>query len=286
MLSHLQRSGGRRGARSNASPDASQSGATIDPKSTPKSSANEHTNGTNRLISIIGKALDRLSLSSEEQAAWDTIKSRVKEPERVTASSPELQQIQAHLKELTTTVSKLASTKSSTWAQVASLQANPLARALPRKAREVLVTCSQSDPESGQKTAAEVAQAIRSRPGGDGLIAGARKLPSGAFALTFKSAEAKRAWQEQGALEAIFGATAKARETTLDVIVFGFPKGTISGITASERLEVITGQNPYYASSLRRVRVLKGPQVKSVEAVILGFSDPESANEAIDRGVL
>ncbi len=150
----------------------------------------------------------------------------------------------------------------------------------------MLVTCSQGEPGGGPKTAAEVVQAIRSRPGGDGLIAGARKLPSGAFALTFKSAEAKRAWQEQGALEATFGATAKAKETTLDVIVFGFPKGTISSITASERLEAITSQNPDYASCLRRVGVLKGPQAKSVEAVILGFSDPKSANEAIDRGVL
>jgi len=202
MLSHSQWRGGRRGARSNASPDASQGSATSNPKSTMKSSANEHTKGTNTLISIIGKALERLSLSSEEQAAWDTIKSHVKEPERVTASSPELQQIQVHLEELTTTVSKLANTKPNTWAQVASLQANPLARALPRKAREVLVTCSQTDPESRLKTAAEVVQAIRSRPGGDNLIAGARKLPSGAFALTFKSVEAKRAWQEQGALEA------------------------------------------------------------------------------------
>ena len=136
------------------------------------------------------------------------------------------------------------------------------------------------------KTAAEVVQAIRSRPGGDGLIAGARKLPSGAFALTFKSAEAKRAWQDQGALEATFGATAKAKETTLDVIVFGFPKGTISSLTASERLEAITSQNPDYASSLCRVGVLKGPQAKSVEAVILGLSDPKSANKVIDRGVL
>jgi hypothetical protein len=284
MLSQSLWSGGRRRARSNASPDAPPSTAPTATRSTPKSTS-EHIKGTNRLLSIVGKALDRLSLSSEEHEAWDAIKRRVKEPERATASSPELQQIQAHLKELSTTVSKLVSTKSSTWAQVASLK-NPLARALPRKSREMLVTCSPSNPARGPKTAAEAVQAIRSQPGGNNLIAGARKLPSGAFALIFKSAEAKRAWQEQGSLTSTFGTSARATETTLDVIVFGFPKGAISGVTTNERLGTITSQNPDYASSLRRVGVLKGPQAKSVEAVILGFSDPKSANQAIDQGVL
>ncbi len=286
-LSQSLGSGGRGGARPNASQDAPLSSASRDTRST-STSPNEHTKGTNKLISIVGKALDRLSLSTEEQDAWEVIKRRAKEPEpeRATTSSPELQQIQAHLKELSTTVSKLASAKSSTWAQVASPQTNPLARALPRKAREVLVTCSPSNLASGPKTAAEAVQAIRSQPGGNSLIAGARKLPNRAFALTFKNAEAKRAWQEQGSLNTTFGATARATETTLDVIVFGFPKGAISSITASERLEAITSQNPDYTSSLRRVGVLKGPQAKSVEAVILGFSDPKSANQTIDQGVL
>ena len=85
------------------------------------------------------------------------------------------------------------------------------------------------------------------------MIAGARKLPSGAIALIFKSAEAKKAWQEQGSLTATFGATARATETTLDMIAFGFPKGAISSITTSERLKALTSQNPDLASSLRRV---------------------------------
>ena len=73
------------------------------------------------------------------------------------------------------------------------LQAPPLAKALPRKAREVLVTCSQSNTEDKARTAAEVVKLIRGQPGGDDLITGARKLPSGAFALTFKSVKAKKA---------------------------------------------------------------------------------------------
>ena len=70
------------------------------------------------------------------------------------------------------------------------------------------------------------------------------------------------------------------------MIAFSFLKGAISGVTASERLGTITSQNPSIVSSLRRVRVLKGSPAKSVEAVILGFSDPKAANEAIDQGVL
>ena len=66
------------------------------------------------------------------------------------------------------------------------------------------------------------------------------------------------------------------------MIVFGFPKGAISGVTPNERLRAITSQNPSLKSSLSRVGVLKGPQTKSVEAVILGFGDPKAANKAIN----
>ena len=285
-LSNSRWSGSGGGEGLNASPNVSQGSATTNPKSTLKTQAGIQAKGTHSLISIIGRALERLSLSLEERAAWDAIKSRVKEPERVVASSPELQQIQENIRELTATVNKLTSTKTSSWAQVAGLQTTLLAKPLPRKSRELLVKCSQSNLDTRAKTAAEVVQSIRSQPGGDGLITGARKLPSGAFALTFKSAEAKKAWQEQGSLEATFGATTTTKENTIDIIVFGFPKGAISGVTASERLGTITSQNPSIASSLRRVGVLKGSPAKSVEAVILGFSDPKAANEAIDQGVL
>jgi hypothetical protein len=193
---------------------------------------------------IISSALARLSLSPEERDAWATIKRRVKEPERVTTRLPELQLIREDLRELTASVAKLSSAKPSSWAQVASIQAPPLAKPLLRKAREVLVTCSQSNTEGKARTAAEVVKLIRGQPGGNDLITGARKLPSGAFALTFKSVEAKKTWQEQGALEATFGASAKTTESTLDVIVFGFPKGAISRVTPDERLGAITSQNP------------------------------------------
>jgi hypothetical protein len=62
---------------------------------------------------------------------------------------------------------------------------------------------------------------------------------SGAFALTFKSVKAKKAWQEQGALKATFGAFAKTTEFTFDVIVFGFLKGAISRVMSDKRLGAI-----------------------------------------------
>ena len=55
------------------------------------------------------------------------------------------------------------------------------------------MTCSLSDREGRAKTVAKVVKTIRSQPRGDSLITGTRKLLSRAFALTFKSIEAKRA---------------------------------------------------------------------------------------------
>jgi flagellar biosynthesis GTPase FlhF len=60
----------------------------------------------------------------------------------------------------------------------------------------VLVTCSQSNTEGKARTAAEVVKLIRGQLGDNDLITRARKLLSGAFALTFKSIKAKKAWQE------------------------------------------------------------------------------------------
>jgi len=182
---------------------------------------------------IVSKALACLSLSQDERSAWAAVKDHIKEPERVTTRLPELQQIREDLRELTATVSKLLSVKSISWAQVAANQSACVTKSLPRKAREVLVTCSLSDAEGRAKTAAEVVRSIRSQPGGDSLITGARKLPSGAFALTFKRIEAKRVWQEQGKLVATFRASVVSKETTLDTIVFGFPKGAMSSLSLS-----------------------------------------------------
>jgi hypothetical protein len=70
------------------------------------------------------------------------------------------------------------------------------------------------------------------------------------------------------------------------MIVFSFPKGAINRVTLNERLGAITSQNPSLKSGLRKVRVLKEPQTKSVKAMILRFSDPKATNEVINLGVL
>jgi hypothetical protein len=123
----------------------------------------------------------------------------------------------------------------------------------------VLVTCSQSNTEGKARTAAEVVKLIKGQPKGNDLITRARKLLSGAFAFTFKSVKAKKTWQEQGALEATFRAFAKITKSTLNVIVFSFPKKAISRVTLDKRLRAITSQNPSLKSGLRKVKVLKKP---------------------------
>jgi hypothetical protein len=70
------------------------------------------------------------------------------------------------------------------------------------------------------------------------------------------------------------------------VIVFGFPKGAINGVTPDKRLGAITSQNLSLKSGLRKVGVLKEPQTKSVKAIILRFSNLKAANKAINLSVL
>jgi hypothetical protein len=91
------------------------------------------------------------------------------------------------------------------------------------------------------------------------LITRARKLLSGAFAFTFKSVKAKKAWQKQEALKATFRASAKTTESIFDVIVFGFFKKAISRVTLDKRLGAIISQNPSLKSGLCKIRVLKKP---------------------------
>jgi hypothetical protein len=91
------------------------------------------------------------------------------------------------------------------------------------------------------------------------LIIRAKKLLSGAFALIFKSVKAKKAWQEQEALKAMFKAFAKIIKSIFNVIVFGFFKETINKVTLDKRLRAITSQNPFFKSSLHKIKVLKRP---------------------------
>jgi hypothetical protein len=69
------------------------------------------------------------------------------------------------------------------------------------------------------------------------------------------------------------------------VIVFSFPKGAINKVTPDKRLRAIISQNPSLKSGLRKIRVLKRPQTKSIKAVILRFGDLKTINKAIDLDV-
>jgi hypothetical protein len=150
----------------------------------------------------------------------------------------------------------------------------------------MLVTSPEGAQSDNTKTAAEIVNVIRSELGGNGEILGARRLPSGAFALTFRTPEAKKLWREQGKIEAVFGASARVQESTLDVIVFGCPPGKISTLTAQERINAISKQNPNLGNNLKRVGVLKGSPAKRFEAVILGFDEASAANAATEAGII
>lgn len=126
----------------------------------------------------------------------------------------------------------------------------------------------------GEKTAAEIVADVKSIEEGHGDIVGARKLPSGAIVLTFKSTKAKDYWKNQGKIINIFGPGSSIKENTLDVIIFGFPLGAISKLQSEQRFKVIINQNPGLEHSLRRVGTPKGSSSRRYETAILGFGQP------------
>jgi hypothetical protein len=85
-------------------------------------------------------------------------------------------------------------------------------------------------------------------------------------------------------VEEVFGLLATIKESTLDVIVFGFPKGAISSLNPEQKVKAIQSQNPSI-SHLQRVRVLKATMTRRYKAVILGFKTAQAANSTIQQGV-
>jgi hypothetical protein len=57
----------------------------------------------------------------------------------------------------------------------------------------------------------------------------------------------------------MFKAFAKTIKFIFNVIVFSFPKEAINKVTLNKRLGAITSQNSSFKSSLRKIKVLKGP---------------------------
>ena len=240
----------------------------------------------------IGKALERLNLSVAEREAWELVKEHLSERDREKETRADaldaycIQELRKEIQTLTSTVGKLAEgSKQQSWAQVA--RPALLAPQLPaRRAREVLVTRDEGTSAQSNKSAAEIVAEVQSSAGGNGEIIGARKLPSGAIALTFKSVEAKNQWKDQGKVTSVFGQGAAIRESTLDVIVFGFPAKAISGLRPEQRISAIISQNQGLGASLKRVGVLKSTISRRYEAAVLGFASPQEANAVIEAGVL
>jgi hypothetical protein len=240
----------------------------------------------------IGKALERLNLSVAEREAWEMIEKYLrerdqgKEPRANATDADSIRELREEIQALTSTVRKFAEgNQQKSWAQVA--RPAQLAAPLPaRRSREVLVTCDQGTSTQHNKSAAEIVAEVQSSAGGKGEVIGARKLPSGAIALTFKSVEAKNQWKDQGKIADVFGPGAAIKESTLDVIVFGFPAKAISGLRPEQRLGAIISQNQGLKNSLKRVGVLKSTISRRYEAAVLGFTSPQEANAVIEAGVI
>ena len=155
-----------------------------------------------------------------------------------------------------------------------------------RREREVLVAGGSETKAQKGRTAAEIVSAVKSNLDGKGEIIGARRLPSGIIALTFKSAAAKDQWKEAGQVGAVFGEGALIKESTIDVIVFSFPAKAISGLQPERRIAAIVAQNSGLKSSIKRAGVIKLTITRRYKAVILGLSSPIEANAVINSGVL
>jgi hypothetical protein len=56
----------------------------------------------------------------------------------------------------------------------------------------------------------------------------------------------------------MFKTFVKTTESILNVIVFSFFKEAINRVISDKRLRAIISQNPFFKSSLRKIRVLKG----------------------------
>ena len=243
-------------------------------------------------VGIIDIALGRVVLSSEEQEAWASLRALTTAGGE-TRPVPGATTIEREVRELKTEIQSLASTlkkacdgsKPSSWAQIAA--PTRLVPPVPaRRAREVLISPGLETDPARNSSSAEIVQSVQKAAGGNGGILGARKLPSGAIALTFESTEAKKRWSAQGKVTEIFGLGAEIKEATNDVIAFGAPVGAISGIQPAARVQAISSQNPSFSPILKQVGVLKPKGSKRYEAIILGFSSPQAANSVIDSGIL
>jgi hypothetical protein len=60
-------------------------------------------------------------------------------------------------------------------------------------------------------------------------------------------------------LKAMFKAFVKTIKFTFNIIIFGFFKRAISRVMSDKRLEAIISQNPFFKSSLYKIKVLKRP---------------------------
>ena len=243
-------------------------------------------------VKTIAKVLDRMKLSEQEKRAWELVVQATQQDRKADASvrrQGEIDELRGDVKALTKAVGRLTSENRAqgnpqSWAQM--VQGQPCA-AVPisaRREKEIMVAGAQAPGEQG-KTATEVAQELGSEA--ETGIRGVRRLPSGMYALSFADVTARNKWATEGKdkIAEVLGAKARIREHTLDVIVSGFPGGSISRLTEEQLVEALSQSNPGVGPTVRKAIVKKTSPMRSTESAILGFASPRDANQAIDSGV-
>lgn len=176
-----------------------------------------------------------------------------------------------------------------TWAEVAARGRGPRTQqrvrgsvAPPARREKEVLLAGVSRAGAKAKTAGEVATEI----GTEGGVKGVRKLPNGMFALSFADVAAKAAWcngSKSAALEKL-GEGVSVRVHTVDVIVSGFPGGSVSKLDQERRIQAITSENPG-VMGLSKATAMRASPYRSTESLILGLESPEAANKVIDEGV-
>ena len=254
--------------------------------------SNNNAHSIEEHIKIIAKVLDRMKLSVQEKRAWEVVIQVAHQDKKADVSvihQGKIDKLCRDVKALTKAVGRLASKSRAqgnpqTWAQLVQGQQCAAVAISACREGEIMVTGAQAPGEQG-KMATEVARELESEA--ETGIQGVQRLPSGMYALSFANITARNKWatKGKGKVVEVLGASARIRKHTLDVIVSGFPDGSISKLTEEQLILALRQGNVRVGPTVRKAIMMKTSPMRSTESAILGFASPSKANQAIDSGV-
>jgi hypothetical protein len=236
-------------------------------------------------LKVVGDSLSILKMSLVQKGAWDMVQQALHEhikgctntPPATKGDSEEINAVRVELKRLTAAVAKISQGENQKPQQAI------LPPVLTRKERELLIT--EAHTGAGELTMAQVVARVNEGQGTQERALGVRKLPSGAITITFKTPQARLAWEKKSKTAEVFAPAAKAKAITYDVIVSGFPKSSL--ILGKEDTTICTLKDecPYLKGNVKRIGIIKSSLKRAYEAAVIGFSTKEQANEACELGI-